>query len=108
MPGRSDKGYGPTKVSGIRKAPAKSIPPKGLATQSNGAPYREKKSPLPPSNSAPDYGAAKGRSTGMKKLAPKKETSKITKSPPKRGTHMREFDSSPKGNKKGKYLGRDS
>lgn len=80
-------GYGPTKVAGVRRASAKSIPPKGLPTQGNGAPYREKKSPLPPSNSSPDKGAAVGGGAKPKRVP---VTKNVTKKAPKKGQRMRE------------------
>ena len=39
---------------------AKKIPVKGLPHVSNGAPYKSKKKPLPPSRSAPQSGAEVG------------------------------------------------
>jgi len=64
--------YGMTKVKVDKmRSLAKAIPPKGLPTSSNGAPWREKKSPLPPSNSKPDMGAARG-GTKAPKMRPDK------------------------------------
>lgn len=93
-------GYGTYKEKGVRNASAKPIPPKGIAQagQNGKPPSRTNDKPfaLPPSNSSPDYGAAKptvasgGGGTGSK---PKRTADKSKKiAAPKVGQRMREFN----------------
>jgi hypothetical protein len=87
------------KEKGVRHAKADRIPPKGLPTTDNGKPYRESKSALPPSNSSPDYGAARASVAGKSRKAgigaPKRTPDKSKKiAAPKQGQKMREYNTS--------------
>ena len=95
----SDIGYGTSKEKGVRNASASAIPPKGISSANqNGSPptkVNDKPAPLPPSNSSPDFGAAKattaGKGTRAGAGAPKRQPDKSKKiAAPLRGQRMRE------------------
>lgn len=92
--------FGTSKEKGVRNAKARSIPPKGLPTTGNGSPpsrVNDKPFPLPPSNSSPDMGAARG---GTKAPKRRPDKSSKTKSAPMKGQRMRERDSTQRSVKK--------
>lgn len=102
--------YGTHKEKGVRNASATAIPPKGISSPGqNGSPpsrVNDRPFPTPPSNSSPDYGAAKPTTagTGVKAGAgaPKRRPDKSRKiSAPKKGQRMREFNT-----KRGEGTGR--